>query len=139
MCSLSYNLMGCEKLVSLSGNNSMISYSIWMRKWLIYYNNKTRTSKQMSKKLYIPVVKNGRNYKLYMDDLAKVRPISKKMRPPVPSYHQSDSIVKYEAMTDVEFEPLFPMWIRYSILSNEEKDFLIWFFPFLLSFTFFSF
>lgn len=57
--------------------------------------------KEMGKKLYIPVCQNGRNYKLYMDDLAKARPIAKKTRPPVPSYSENDSLVKYEAMTDV--------------------------------------
>jgi hypothetical protein len=55
----------------------------------------------MAKKLYIPVSKNGQSYKLYMDDLAKVKPIAKRARPPVPSYDQSEIIVKYEAMTDV--------------------------------------
>lgn len=55
----------------------------------------------MAKKLYIPVNQNGQKYRLYMDDLAKVKPIAKKNRPPVPSYHHSEIVVKYDAMTDV--------------------------------------
>jgi hypothetical protein len=40
----------------------------------------------MAKKMYIPVNKNGRNYKVFMDDLVKVHTISKLRRPSLPNY-----------------------------------------------------
>lgn len=40
----------------------------------------------MAKKLYIPVNKNGKMYKIFMDDINKVHSIAKLRRPPVPAY-----------------------------------------------------
>lgn len=50
-------------------------------------NNRTlKVLKKMAKKMYIPVNKNGRNYKVFMDDLIKVHTISKLRRPSLPNY-----------------------------------------------------
>lgn len=55
----------------------------------------------MGKKSYIPVIANGKKYKLYMDDLYKIHSISKIRRPAVPAYDELESPPKFEAMTDV--------------------------------------
>lgn len=55
----------------------------------------------MAKKMYIPVNSNGRNYKLFMDDIVKVHSINKSRRPRVPSYNATDSSPKFEALTDI--------------------------------------
>jgi len=62
----------------------------------------------MGKKLYIPICKQGKQYKIFMDDLIKVHSIHKSQRPPVPCYELINSptrSTKFEEMTDVEFEP----------------------------------
>lgn len=62
----------------------------------------------MGKKTYIPLMKSGRNYKLFTDDISRVHSRSSKVsRPPVPAYGAMDSpTAKFETLTDVEFEPL---------------------------------
>ena len=49
----------------------------------------------MAKKMYIPVCKNGRSYKVFMDDINKIHSISKARRPAVPAYDYLDSPVKF--------------------------------------------
>jgi hypothetical protein len=49
----------------------------------------------MSKKMYIPVSSNGRNYKLYMDDIYKIHSRSKLIKPSIPHYHYSDLLHKF--------------------------------------------
>jgi hypothetical protein len=60
----------------------------------------------MAKKMYIPVNKNGKIYRIFMNDLVKVHSISKNRRPALPSYDVAESFTKYEEVTDFEFEPL---------------------------------
>lgn len=45
----------------------------------------------MAKKMFVPVQKNSKSYKLFLDDVAKVYQIKKSVRPPVPSYNCMDS------------------------------------------------
>ena len=49
----------------------------------------------MAKKMYIPVNKNGKIYKIFMNDLVKVHSISKNRRPALPSYDVAEPITKY--------------------------------------------
>lgn len=41
----------------------------------------------MSKKKYVPLRKRNREYRLYLDDIAKVHKRICKPRPPLPPYH----------------------------------------------------
>lgn len=49
----------------------------------------------MVKKTYIPVSSNGKNYKIFTEDIAKVHSIAKSPRPRVPSYNATDSSIKF--------------------------------------------
>lgn len=88
----------------------------------------------MAKKMYIPVSKNHKTYKIYMDDVKKVHTHIHKTRPSVPAYGMQDGGIKYEALTDVEFEPLFLMWVRdyVSVFYTMAYDFFSFFFMRLL-------
>lgn len=57
----------------------------------------------MAKRAYIPVCQNGRNYKIYLQEVVKVHSIAKKTRPPVPAYSQCETVLKTEDITDIEF------------------------------------
>lgn len=42
--------------------------------------------------MYIPLMKNGRNYKLFTDDISRVHSRNSKIsRPPVPAYETMES------------------------------------------------
>jgi len=58
----------------------------------------------MGKRIFIAVNANGRNYKVYMDDVVKVHSIGKLRKPRVPAYDSIESpTAKYEPILDVEF------------------------------------
>lgn len=63
------------------------------------YINKLKSeyssSLKMVKKTYIPVSSNGKNYKIFMEDIAKVHSIAKSARPRVPSYNETESALKF--------------------------------------------
>ena len=55
----------------------------------------------MAKKLYVPVQANGRQYKLFLDDVKRVHQISKRRIPVVAAYYGANvSSKKWEELTD---------------------------------------
>lgn len=60
----------------------------------------------MAKKMYIPVVRGKKCYRVFLDDVSRLHSFIKKSRPVVPAYNESEPVQKWEEATDIEFEPL---------------------------------
>ena len=56
----------------------------------------------MVKKMFVPVMSNGKPYKIFIEDIKKVHQIAKKRRPAPPAYNESYiNSKKWEEVTDI--------------------------------------